>query len=288
MPTIAGLARVSILTAIAALSFQTIGAQSSHSDLASTGGPPDAAKIIKAAADAMGMPRNGAEGGGALPEIDVINRMQFWGSGTSYSSGQTYKTDYHAAVSYNPPAMRVEMTRTDGAAPRNTFQVVRDNYAWDESQLGGGLVPGQGTAAAAMAALKDRLLQLWILPYGVVKAAIAAGDKTKVSSENGSTVITFPLSGELASVTEKATLDSKNFITKVETKADNSALKDLNVEADYSDYADHGEVQTDVKSPKHVVEKRDGKTVLDIEIKMWNADNPYVVFPIPPSVKNAS
>jgi hypothetical protein len=288
MPTIAGLARASILTAIAALAFQSVGAQNGHSDATSAVGAPDAAKILKSAADAMGMPRNGAEGGGALPEIDVINRMQFWGSGTSSSAGQSYKTDYHAAVSYNPPAMRVEMTRTDGAAPQHTFQVVRDNYAWDESQLGGGLVPGQGTATPATAALKERLLQLWILPYGVVKAAIAAGDKTKVSTENGSTVITFPLSGELVGVTEKATLDSKNFITKVETKTDSPALKNLNVEADYSDYADHGEVQTDVRSPKHVVEKRDGKTVLDIEIKMWNADNPYVVFPVPPSVKNAS
>ncbi|PYU34026.1 MAG: hypothetical protein DMG31_07295 [Acidobacteria bacterium] len=49
-----------------------------------------------------------------------------------------------------------------------------------------------------MAGVKDRLLQLWILPYGVVKAAFAAGDKTKVSIENRATVITFPLSGELA------------------------------------------------------------------------------------------
>src|ERR1700683_3045074 len=116
MPTIAGLARASILTAIAALAFLTVGAQNGHSD-AILPGPPDAAKILKSAADAMGMPRNGAEGGGALPEIDVINRMQFWGSGTGSSAGQSYKTNYHAAVSYNPPAMRVEMTRTDGASP---------------------------------------------------------------------------------------------------------------------------------------------------------------------------
>jgi hypothetical protein len=288
MPTIAGLARASILIVIAALAFQSVGAQNGHPDESSTVGTPDAAKVIKAAADAMGMPRNGAEGGGALPQIDVINRMQFWGSGTSSSSGQTYKTDYHVSASYNPPAMRVEITRADGATPQHTFQVVRDNYAWDESELGGGLVPGKGTATPSMTAIKTRLLQLWILPYGVVKAAIAADDKTKVSAENGFTVITFPLSGELAGVTEKATLDSKNFITKVETKADNPSLKDLDLEVDYSDYADHGEVQTDVLSPHHVVEKRGGKTVLDIEIKMWNADNPYVVFPVPASVKKPS
>ena len=277
MPTTPKLIRTSILIAIAAFAFQIVSAQSGHIDATSGAGASDSAKTLKAAADALGMPRNGGEGGGALPQIDVVNRMQFWGSGTSYSSGQTHKIDYHAAVSYNPPAMRVEITRTDGIAAQRTFQVVREKYAWDESELGGGLVPGKGTATPAMAAIQDRILQLWILPYGVVKAAISAGDKTKVSTENGFTVITFPLSGELAGVTEKATLDSKNFVTKVETRADNPALKNLDMEADYSDYADHGEVQTDVQSPRHVVEKRGGKTLLadrdgDVErrtIRTW-------------------
>src|SRR5450755_4118204 len=135
MPTTARLVRVSILIATAAFAFQTLGAQSGHTDATVTSGTPETAKILKAAADAMGMPRNGGEGGGALPQIDVVNRMQFWGSGTSYSSGQTHKIDYHAAVSYNPPAMRVEMTRTDGIAAQRTFQVVREKYAWDESEL---------------------------------------------------------------------------------------------------------------------------------------------------------
>lgn len=280
--------RAAILTVIAVFAIQGIGAQDSHSEPTVNSSTPNAAKIIKATADALGMPRNGAEGGGALPQIDVVNRIQFWGSGTSSSSGQTYKTDYHASASYNPPAMRVEITRTNGGAPQHTFQVVRDNYAWDESELGGGLVPGKGTATPMTDATKERLLQLWILPYGVVKAAIAAGDSTQVSTENGATVITFPLTGGLAGVTEKATLDAKNLVTKVETKADNPAVKDLSLEADYSDYADHGEVQTDILSPRHIVQKRDGKTVLDIEIKTWNADNPYVVFPVPQAVKNKS
>jgi hypothetical protein len=34
-----------------------------------------------------------------------------------------------------------------------------------------------------MAAVKERLLLLWTLPYGVVKAALAAGEKTTVSTE---------------------------------------------------------------------------------------------------------
>ena len=124
--------------------------------------------------------------------------------------------------------------------------MVRDKYAWDESEIGAGLVPGKGTATPAMAAANNRLLQLWILPYGVIKAAVAAGDKTKVSTENGATVITFPLSGQLAGVMVKATLDAQNEVAKVETRTDNPALTDLVTETEYSDYADHGEIATDV------------------------------------------
>jgi hypothetical protein len=185
--------------------------------------------------------------------------------------------------------MRVEMTRTaSGAAPQHLIEVVRDTYAWDESEIGGGLVPGKGTATPAMAAAKNRSLQLWILPYGVIKSALAAGDKTKVSSENGATIISFPLSGQLADVMVKATLDAQNEVAKVETRTDNPALADLVTETEYSGYADHGEIATDVKSPGHIVRKQGGHPVLDVQIKMWDANNPYLVFPVPENVKKAA
>src|SRR6202521_3369121 len=122
------------------------------------------------------------------------------------------------------------MTRTrsgspaqGSTAPQHTIEVVRDKYAWDESEIGSGLVPGKGTATPAIAAVNNRLLQLWILPYGVIKAALAAGDKTKISTEKGATVLTFPLSGQLAGVMVKATLDAQNEVAKVETRSDNPA-----------------------------------------------------------------
>jgi hypothetical protein len=139
-----------------------------------------------------------------------------------------------------------------------------------------------------MAAGNSRLLQLWILPYGVIKAALAAGDKTKISTERGSTVITFPLSGQLSGVMVKATLDAHNEVARVETQSDNPALTDLFTETDYSEYADHGEIATDVKSPGHIVRKQGGHPVLDIQVKMLDANNPYLVFPVPENVKNAA
>ena len=150
---------------------------------------------------------------------------------------------------------------------------MREKYAWDETRDGRGTRAGKGRRDSAPAALSARLLQLWILPYGVVKAALAAGDKTKISTENGATVITFPLDGPLAGVTVKATLDAKNEVAKVETRPDNPALAELLTETEYSDYADHGEILTDVKSPGHIVQKQAGHPVLDIQVKKVDANN---------------
>ena len=312
-------AKVLMIAALAALAFQTAAAQNNLAQTgaaakpktvgtanaaAASGNTSEVAKTLQAAAEAVGLARWSGVGGQHLPEVDVITTMEIWGSGTTYGQGQSYKpgeswpafkTDYHAALDYNPPAMRVEMTRTipsapgqGGAAPQHTFQVVRDKYAWDESEIGAGLVPGKGTATPAMDTANGRLLQLWILPYGVIKAALAAGDKTRISTENGATVLTFPLSGQLAGVMVKATLDAQNEVAKVETRADNPALGDLLTETEYSDYADHGEILTDVKSPGHIVQKQGGHPVLDIQVKMVDANNPYLVFPVPENVKKAA
>jgi hypothetical protein len=283
MSTKAKLMKVLTSAAIVILAFQCAGAQSAQTKTAPN--MSEVAKAVKAAADALGMPRTGGPGGALLPEIDVINRMEILGNGTSSVSGQTFKTEYHAALGYNPPAMRLEITRTNASGtPQHTIQTVREKYAWDESILGAGLVPGKGTATPQMTAVKQRLLQIWILPYGVIKAGFAAGDKATVSTEDGATVLTVPLSGELAGVTLKATLDSKNFITKVVAQTGGA----MDLEADYSDYADHGEILTDIKSPGHIVEKQGGSTVLDIQIKNWDANNPYLVFPVPQNVKMAT
>jgi hypothetical protein len=320
MPMRAGMIKgfakwVLVIAALGAFVFQAAGGQGGNSSKgagakATTSGPEnnatgpnnsDVANTLKTAAEALGLARWSGVGGQRLPEVDVINTMEIWGSGTTYDPGQAskpgetwpaFKTEYHAALGYNPPAMRVEMTRTSSgapaqgsAAPKHTFEVVRDKYAWDESEIGGGLVPGKGTATPTMAAVNNRLLQLWILPYGVIKAAIAAGDKTKISTEKGATVITFPLSGRLADVMVKATLDAQHEVAKVETRTENPALGDLQTETDYTDYADHGEIATDVKSPGHIVRQQGGHPLLDIRVKILDANNPYLVFPVPENVK---
>jgi len=278
-----------MVAAVAALVFQTTGAWGNKAEkTAGTGAgmisaadpepadAPNARAALTAMADALGMIRTQQLGDGRKPRLDLTNSMEFWASGTPF-------TDYHVGLSYNPPGMRVELTNPNGN-PQHAIEVVAGKYAWNESELGAGLEAGKGTATPAMMMDKVRLLRLWVLPYGVVKAGLAAGDKAQVSMENDATVITFPLAGELAGVTVKATLDAKNLVTKVETQGP----ANLTTETDYSDYADRGEIATDVQFPGHIVRKQGGKTVVDLTVKMADCNNPYVVFPVPDNVQAAS
>jgi len=273
-----------------AASAQTPANQANRVNAQAPANEPPRLKVLRAAAAALGQIRMSDIGAGnaVLPLVDVVTTMHISASGPIYANGQPSNVDYDAMMGYLLPAMRVQIKPAGaGAKVSGTIQTVREDYAWNDSELGAGLIPGKGTATPAMADVKARLLQLWILPYGVVKAAIAAGDKTTISTAQGSTIITFPLSGALAGVTVTATLDANNFITKVVTKPDNAAATDLAYEAEYSDYADHGEIPTDIKSPGRIVQRVAGKPLLDVKIKHVDANNPYLVFPIPANVKAA-
>jgi glyoxylase-like metal-dependent hydrolase (beta-lactamase superfamily II) len=272
--------------------------------LASLGSPSgeaqDAAAKIKDAQYAMGMIRGPRR-------IDAIATLEYWGTGFTYAFGQAYRPDtpwpafklaYHASLSYTVPAMRVDVTRSnpDGpmqgggglplAAPQRQIQVVSGQFAWNEPTPGAGLTPGT-TATPAPGTANDRLLQLWTTPFGVLKAAERAGANTKVATEGGNTVLTFPLSGTLAGVTVKATLNPKNQVERVETRADNPVLGDIITETTYSDYKDLGEITSDVLFPSHIVQKQGGFPVLDLTITKTDPNNPYVIFPVPESIENA-
>jgi hypothetical protein len=212
----------------------------------------DAATTIKNAEYALGMIR-GAQ------RVDAINTVEYWGTGT---------VAYHASVSYAVPAMRVDITR----GGQRQIQVVSGGYAWNESVPGAGFIPGS-TATPAPYALKDRLLELWTTPFGALKMAERAGANAKVTRV-GATVITFPL----MDIIVKATLNAKNQLARVETPL---------IEISYSDYKDLGEITSDVLFPTHIVEKQRGVTVLDLTISKVDANNPYVVFPVPDAVEKA-
>jgi len=276
-----------------------------YSLIAGTLGAPcaraqDAAAAIKTAEYALGMIRG-------PQRIDAVSTLEYWGTGSTYAFGQSYRPDlawpafkvtYHASLSYAVPAMRVDVMRSNPeglvqgggglplAAPQRQIQVVSGKFAWNESVPGAGFIPGS-TATPTPAALNDRLLQLWSTPFGVLKMAVQAGSRAKLTTQGGATVITFPLSGTLEAITVKATLNAKKQVERVETHTDNPVLGDVVTETTYSDYKDLGEIPSDVLFPSHIVQKQGGFPVLDLTITKTDPNNPYVVFPVPDSVEKA-
>ena len=234
----------------------------------------DAVATIKAAEYALGMIRS-------AQRIDAINTLEYWGTGSAYAAGQALKVTYHASLSYAVPAMRVDVTRgnPNGGGPQRQIEVVSGPYAWNESVPGAGFIAGS-TATPTPGDLNDRLLRLWTTPFGVLKMAERAGANAKVTREDGATVLTFPLQERLSTITVKLTLNAKNQPERVETLASK-----LVTEITYSDYKDLGEIPSDVQFPSRIVEKQNGSPVLDLTITKTDANNPYVVFPVPDAVE---
>ena len=228
----------------------------------------DAAAQIKAAQYALGMIRG-------PQRIDAINTIEYWGTG--HAQQPPAMVTYHVSLSYLTPAMRVDVKRSNPDVRQ--IQVVNGSFAWNESVPGAGFIPGT-TAMPAPGTVKDRLLQLWSTPHGALKAAERAGSNAKVRNENGATVITFPLAGALSGTTMNVTLNSKNQVEKVETRASDNVT-----ETTYSDYKDLGEIQSDVLFPSHIVQRQGGVSVLDLTITKTDTNNPYVVFPVPENVE---
>lgn len=231
-----------------------------------------------------------------LYEVDGVAALEIKkATGTVRVDGQTCTlVNYRASLNYWLPGMRAQYSCTtpDGRM-RKAIEVVSGQFAWDEDIAGAELVAGKGTATGKPAALTERLIRIWSGPQGAAKAAAAAGANLKVTMEGGKTVATYPIPG-VAGASARATLTngtnedvpcSSYCAERVEVRQGNVVTEFL-----YSNYADLNEPlnKIDAWYPAHVVEKRDGVTVLDLTIVETETGNPYVVMPVPPSVRRAS
>ena len=257
-----------------------------------TAAPLDRATVLREVGIAHGMLRG-------LQYADATTTAQYQAIGTQFIVGQSFKpggpwpaaklTKYNVWINYAVPGMRIDLERTnpDGAvqgggglpfaAPQRQILVVGGNRAWNETMLPG----GPGTAAIGQE--KDRAVQIWMLPQGVVKAARMAGDKLAVGTEGNSVTLTFPLPEPASNYTEKVRLDDRKLIQHVEVMVDNPVLGDTKLEADYSDYKDPD--LSDIPFPFHIVQKLGGFPILDITVKNARMYNPYVVVPTPDNVE---
>jgi hypothetical protein len=243
-----------------------------------------------------------------VQEVDAVATLELQGTGTIQVQGQPCKlTSYRASINYQVSGMRVQYTCTlPNGQTRKAIEVVSGAFAWDEDVLrgaralglkptdvlksgafawdedvvGAGLVPGRGTATPNRAALSERLIRLWSSPQGAPKAA-AGGENTRVAMEGGKPVVTFQIPGVEGAIA-KATLNAENQAERVQTTAGNVVTEFL-----YEKYDDYNPADDKVYGylPGHIVEKRNGTTVLDLTVNRTDVGNLYVVVPVPPNVR---
>ncbi|PYS25091.1 MAG: hypothetical protein DMG11_23540 [Acidobacteria bacterium] len=216
-----------------------------------------------------------------LQEVDAVATLELQATGTIQVQGQPCRlTNYRASINYQVSGMRAQYTCTlPNGQSRKAIEVVSGQFAWDEDMVGAGLVPGRGTATPNRAALNERLIRLWSSPQGAPKGAAAGGENTKVAMEGGKPVVTFPIPGVQGAIA-KATLAER-----VQT-----TLGNVVTEFTYEKYDDYNPADDKVYGyfPGHVVEKRNGTTILDLTVKQTDVGNLYVVVPVPQSVRTAS
>ncbi len=255
--------------------------------------------------------RMGGGGGGFRNEVglglhrgvqdeDSVLTVEYWATGTMREVGPKIGPSVplksvYVQFAYDFPGMRVDMTRANGT---RDIQVVSGTYAWNEiDKIGGGLEPGWGSAVPAMDTVTERLLRMWTSPMGVYKAAFAAQASAKTAVENGAVTLTFPLSngkpgntanlvvGALEGTPVKVTLNARYQPARVEVRYNNRLYVTT-----YSEYGDLNEsdYQADIFMPKRIVQTVDGENVLDLTIQKTNTYNPYVLMPVPDSVRKAA
>lgn len=251
----------------------------------------DVATTLYRAGDALGMLRTPRE-------VDRIATMIFEGTGTMIVDGEPCSLEHYragvrypipeAAHSFPVPGLRVDYgcARSDGDPVRH-IEVVAGEFAWNET------APGIG-ASAAPDTLRERLLRVWTLPQGLIKAAHLAGDRLSGSMRTGRPVLSFPLPEPLADTIVEVTFDPAVFLShtmpngtvrefthrieRVRTELDGSTI-----EIQYADYRDWNEAdyKADVLLPGRTRIERDGERVLDLTLSSSNTYNPYVVMPVP-------
>jgi hypothetical protein len=244
----------------------------------------DVKGIVFELANSMGMLRG-------LQQEDSILTLEHWAKGTMTVGGQRFDLpEYRISINYSVPGVRVDYRRQPaGGQAQRVIEVVAGPVAWNETDRGKG-------ATAARDKAKERLVQLWTTPMGVVKAATLAGAKATIKNAGGSMVLSFPLPAPADDVTVNATLRRDNSLLI----PDPAALKNLvgtyvarvettgGVVSDttYAEYGDWNwdDYQADILQPRRITRKQ-GDMSLELMTVNTNTYNPYVIMPVPDNVK---
>ncbi len=184
----------------------------------------DARAVIAAASKAMG--------------ADTLRTIEYSGSGFDFVFGQAYSPNtpwprfvnktYTRQLDFQVPASRMTRIRMQGENPPR----------------GGGQQPVRGeqaqnqTIVVSAATPWAQQLEIWMTPYGFLKAATANNATVKTQTRRRQAVsasLTFTGQNKAA---VNGYINEQNMVERVETSIDNALLGDTPFEAMYTDYKD--------------------------------------------------
>lgn len=219
-------------------------------------------------------------------EIEAVATLEHQATGTIVVDGQPCRlTTYRVSTNYQLSGQRVQYTCTRANGQRYAaIEVVSGPYAWNEDVPGAEITPGRGKATPMPAALQERLIRLWAGPQGAPKAAAAGGEKTTVSHDTGTPVVSFPIPGVPGAVAS-ATLSPQFQAERVVVTHGNTVY-----DFTYGKYDDWNNPLNKIEAfyAGTLVEKRDGATTRDLTTVETETGNVYVVMPVPASVRQAA
>ena len=239
----------------------------------------DAEAVLKRASSAMG--------------AGSLKTLRYTAEGTGYTFGQAFaptdawpKINVHSqvrAIDYETGSMREEFTlsraepKGGGGYPLSGQQqndwYVSGAYAWNVA--GGNTQPGPRFVA-------PRTHQLWITPFGALKAAIKNKGDLQFTNKGGKSVaaVSFTEPGQFSATVY---FDDHYLVERVESRAPDPVLGIVSTVTTYSDYRDF----SGIKHPTRIRQSQGGHPVLDVTVKEVQANAP-VDIKLPDAVRGAA
>ncbi|MES1255513.1 MAG: MBL fold metallo-hydrolase [Acidobacteriota bacterium] len=201
----------------------------------------DAAAVLAATSKAMG--------------ADTLTTIQYAGVGSEFAFGQAINptaplpgyeyTSYVRIIDYDMPAWRLD----------------RAVVTADPGRLGGGPYPPPSqTVIVTTSTPWNRQVELWMTPFGFLRAAATYNATAAQTTIGGKTfsVLTFtaPNKAKMSGY-----INEKHMVERVETSIA-TMFGDTALEATFSRYKNFD----GVKFPTRIVQKEEGKTILDLTV----------------------
>ncbi len=209
----------------------------------------------------------------AATRANDLKSVRYSGEGTGYTFGQAYKpseawpkiriNSFARTINYDTGAMREEIVFTRAEAlggggyphtgSQRNEQYVHGGYAWNQTA---------GGPAAGPRFVADRVHQLWITPYGVIKSALRNNARTATHGHGGKvyTTVTFAEPGRFRAI---ALIDDAGRVQRVESRAPDAVLGETEVVTTYEGYADFG----GFAFPTRIRQTQGGYPVLDLTVR---------------------